>query len=129
MTVNLEKFRKSIIIFAIISFSSYPILEIVARIIDTRIGRNTSTNGAGILPYHVISEPAMYLFIYGLPTAVALSFIYVIVRLWNKKPAKGRTVFIAILGVIVTACSFMPLLLLLMLIGVAIDESFSVYSR
>jgi hypothetical protein len=121
-TTKLEKFRTLIIFLAIVSSLLYPLLEIVATSIDVRTGKDTTTNGAGWVPFHPISELSMYIFVFGLVAAVGLSFIYMLIRIWAASRSKWGVTFVFLIGVIVTSFAFMLFMILLMLIGGLIHD-------
>jgi hypothetical protein len=115
---------KRIVILALISLLLYPLLETIGTFIDATTGRDTTTNGAGWVPFHSFSEPAMYLFIYGLTAAVALSFIHLLVQTWRTSRSKIGIALISLIGTIVTFCASGVFVIGLMIIGGLIHQSF-----
>lgn len=115
---------KPMIILALVSALIYPLLEIFGTLMDSRTGRNTTTNGAGWVYFHTFSEPAVYIFLFGLTAAVALSFIHLAVLTWRRSNSKVRTALMFLAGTIVTLFAFIMFLVGLMVIGGLIHQTF-----
>jgi hypothetical protein len=123
----MDKFRRFIIWLAIISFSSYPLLALLAEGIDALTGNNSATSSSGLMTHDPISDVGFYVFMIGMPAAVALTFIYIALRSWNDllNRSKLKVVGWLLIGTIATSISFTVFTIILILMGALIHGGFS----
>lgn len=125
-TPRLDRFRRNIIILAIVSFLSYPLLCGVAWLVDLMMGRTTRTTTSGFMTHNPISDPGMYTFMIGLTAAVGLWFVYLGLRTWADplKRSASRLFTLGIIGVIVTSISMTAISILLVLVSALLNGVF-----
>lgn len=126
-TPRLDRFRWFIAAWTVVSFFTYPLLALLAIGINAVTGLTPTTPSAGFMEHDPLSDVGMYMFMYGMPASVAMTFIYIALRGWSNplKKSKLQVAGWMLMGTIATCISFTVFTIVLVLMSALIHGSFN----